>query len=351
MSHRIVVIGYPSDFGGADTELWHTIRLWRRAQWHVDLIPTWHADSRQRRRLDAIGARTLLVPGPERLHEVAGLRQSIVVSFCNGEFLKHAARLVELECSLVWVNCMTWAFPAETAHYETHGPFAGYVFQSEFQQSELAPVYERYGAKPEQFHLIRGAFDPDEFPFAPLAHRKGTPFVFGRIARDDLDKWSSNLWPIYGAVQYANKRARVMAWSDRLSEKCGRPPDWAEPLQANQEPAGQFLSSLHCLLPVNGGARENWPRAGLEAMAAGVPVVAQNDWGWREMIQHGVTGFLGADDCELAHFAALLAHDEELRLHVALQARRRLVEFLAEPNRLLASWDRLFSALSERACS
>ena len=28
-------------------------------------------------------------------------------------------------------------------------------------------------------------------------------------------------------------------------------------------------------------------------MAAGVPIVAQNDWGWREMIEHGVTGFLG----------------------------------------------------------
>ena len=53
---------------------------------------------------------------------------------------------------------------------------------------------------------------------------------------------------------------------------------------------------------VNGGARENWPRAGLEAMAAGVPIVAQNDWGWREMIEHGVTGFLGGDDCELADY-------------------------------------------------
>ncbi len=208
--HRIIVIGYPSDFGGADTELWHTVRLWRRAQWQVDLIPTWHADPKQRQRLDSIGARTIIVPGPDRLAEVPGLRQSIVISFCNGEFLKHAARFVELNCRTVWVNCMTWVFPAETEHYQIHGPFSGYVFQSEFQQAELAPVYEKHGAQREQFHLIRGAFDPHEFPFAPSVHRKGEPFVFGRIARDDLDKWSSNLWQIYGAVQYANS-----AWAKK----------------------------------------------------------------------------------------------------------------------------------------
>ena len=60
-------------------------------------------------------------------------------------------------------------------------------------------------------------------------------------------------------------------------------------------------------------------------MAGGVPIVAQREWGWCEMVEHGVTGFLGGDDCELAHFAAMLAHDEELRLHVAERARQRLV--------------------------
>ena len=45
-------------------------------------------------------------------------------------------------------------------------------------------------------------------------------------------------------------------------------------------------------------------------MAAGVAVVTQNDWGWREMIEHGVTGFLGGCDEELAHYTAMLAYDE-----------------------------------------
>src|SRR5690606_21151917 len=158
------------------------------------------------------------------------------------------------------------------------GPFAAYVFQSQFQQAELSPIYRQHGATDAQFHLVRGAFDTSEFPFAPASHRPDEPFVFGRIARDDQDKWSSNLWSIYSAVQYSRKQARLMAWSERLSAKCGAPPAWAETLAPNAIPAREFLGSLHCLLPINGGARENWPRAGLEAMALGVPVVAQKNW-------------------------------------------------------------------------
>ena len=71
------------------------------------------------------------------------------------------------------------------------------------------------------------------------------------------------------------------------------------------------------------------------------------------MIEHGVTGFLGGDDCELAHFAAMLAHDEELRLHIARQARQRLVTELASPETILPKWLDLLRGLesSERCVS
>lgn len=341
---RVFVIGYPSHFGGADTELWHTVRLWRQRGVAVTLIPTWQPDPSQTTRLDRIGAETQIA-SPNTLQDVHGLPEGIVVSFCNGEFLKCAAKLVELRCRTVWVNCMTWIFPAEIKHYEQCGPFSAYVFKSQFQRGQLAPTYMTHGAEAAQFHIIRGAFSVDEFPFAPAVHRPGEPFVFGRIARHDPDKWSSNLWRIYSAIQYTQKRARVMAWNHRLTDKCGDPPDWADALTANAEPAGDFLRSLHCLLPINGGARENWPRAGLEAMSSGVPIVTQRDWGWEEMIEHGVTGFLGRDDCELSHYAGLLAHDEELRLRIAVNARGRLVESLASPAAIWGGWQRLFESL------
>jgi Glycosyl transferases group 1 len=343
---RVFVIGFPGDLGGACTELWHTIKLWREFGVEVDLIPTWSASAHWRKQVEEIGCTTHDVK-PDELDTIAGLPGSVVVSFCNSEFLIHATRFRELGCPIVWVNCMTFLFDQEKKHYAEHGAFDAFVFQSEFQRQQLEPQLTPLGYSPELGHLIRGAFDLHEFEFAPRLHARGDVFVVGRMARPDTDKWSSNTWPIYSAIQYANKRALMLGMDDRTHEKLGASPVFADCLKPMAISVKQFLSTLHCLLPVNGGARENWPRAGLEAMAAGVPIVAQNDWGWREMIEHGVTGFLGSDDCELAHYTAMLAHDEDLRQRIIRAAHDRLVDELANPKVIWESWKRLFRSVGQ----
>jgi hypothetical protein len=343
---RVFVVGYPGELGGACTELWHTIRLWRRFGVEVDLIPTWSSNPAWRKRVDAIDCSTHVIR-PDSLDTVPSLPGSVVVSFCNSEFLQHAQRFRELGCRTVWVNCMTFLFDHEKQLYSEHGLFDAFVFQSEFQRRELEPLLEPFGYASAMGHLIRGAFDLDEFEFAPRPHPRGDVFVVGRMARPDTDKWSSNTWPIYSAIQYANKRALMLGMDDRTHAKLGAPPIFADCLKPMAISVQQFLATLHCLLPVNGGARENWPRAGLEAMAAGVPVVAQNEWGWREMIEHGVTGFLGSDDCELAHYTAMLAHDEDLRQRIINAARERLINELANPDVIWKAWKQLFRSVGQ----
>lgn len=68
----IFVLGYPGSMGGANTECWHTVKLWRQVGWDVHLIPTWGRDERWRGRLDAIGAVTHHVPAAD-LEKVPGL--------------------------------------------------------------------------------------------------------------------------------------------------------------------------------------------------------------------------------------------------------------------------------------
>lgn len=343
---RIYLIGYPGDLGGACTEAWHTIKLWRRFDVDVHLIPTWQCDSRWRRRANELGC-TTHEAAPQTLADVPGLAGAIVVSFCNAAFLDSAARLRELGCQLVWANCMTWLFDAERRFYRECGPFDAFLFQSEFQRDTLEPQLAEFGYLPELGHLIRGAFDASELEFSPRPHPRGDVFVVGRMARPDLDKWSSNTWSIYSAIQYASKRALMLGMDDRTHGKLGAPPIFADCLKPMAISVQQFLANLHCLLPINGGARENWPRAGLEAMAVGVPVVAQNQWGWREMIEHGVTGFLGGDDCELAHYTAMLAHDEDLRQRIIRAAYDRLTRELANPEVIWRSWQRLLQSLED----
>ena len=83
----IYVVGYPGYVGGADTELWHTLRLWRNAGFDVRIIPTWQAHPDWKTRLEGIGVPTYQIAGPANLASVSDLPGSTVVSFCNGDFL------------------------------------------------------------------------------------------------------------------------------------------------------------------------------------------------------------------------------------------------------------------------
>ncbi|MHC4718056.1 MAG: glycosyltransferase family 4 protein [Planctomycetota bacterium] len=357
---HIYQLGYPGAMGGANTEAWHTVRLWREAGWNVTMIPTWGADSHWEERLASIGVRTHHV-SVDRLETVPGLPGSIVVGMCNQHFCRtrepatggvtepvragqtwwNFGRLKAIGCRTVWVPCMTFIFGWETTAWMRFGLPDALMFQSEFQRARFAIALKQYGYRDEQGFVIRGAFCPDEFPFRPRQHAPGDPFVVGKLARPDPDKWSSNHWPIVARVPYANRRALCMGWTPQLEHKLGRLPEWAECLPPQEIPVAEFLARCHSMLAVNGGALENWPRVGLEAMAAGVPIVAPNAWGWQEMIEHDVNGYLCDTDAELSYWPAYLAHHEARRLELA-EAARAHVERLSSPAPILAGWERLF---------
>ncbi len=341
----VFVCGYPSGIGGANTELWHTVKLWRRFGLPVTLIPTWKADPAWQSRLEEIGCRTLQ-SNPDDLQNVPGLPGSIVVSMCNTKFLQAAEHFRALGCRIVWVGCMNWLFPAERLHYRRFGAFDRHVFQSRYQRDQLTPQLRRHGYDDRQGCVIRGAFDCGEFPFRPLEHQQGEILTIGRISRADGDKFSPRTWKIYDRVPHP-VRARVMGWGAGVSARLGPTPHWAECLPPGGETPQHFLATLHAMVPVNGRAVENWPRVALEAMAAGVPIVAEDRGGWPEMIRHGRTGFLGTTDDEIAYYTARLAYDEELRMEMTRSARAALEHELAEPETIFAAWRRLFDEMKD----
>lgn len=338
MNGPLWIIGCPSHLGGADTELWDTMQLWRSYNVPLRLTPTWTIPDEWRRKCQDIGVEIVSVPNPQELAKREDLEGATVISYCNGEFLKIAPMFAEKHCRVIWVNCMCWVFDAEREYYKTHGPFDTYIFQSNYQKSLMLPDLAQYGVKEEQTNVIHSPFELNSFPFGPRPHVAGTEFYVGRLSRPDPGKFSSNLWPIYTRVPYAQLHARVMGWDAEVEKKLGPPPPWAEVLPACAQSSQAFLSSLHAMVPINGGCKENWPRTGLEAMAAGVPIVTQNEWGWREMVQHGKTGFLCDNDADLAYYTALLAHDEALRLEMAQTAHDVLVTDLANRNVIGQKW-------------
>lgn len=141
---RIFLIGYPSNVGGACTEAWHTLRLWKEGGMDVHVIPTWGHDPVWEARLDGIGIPPHHVPHTE-IASYELLHESIAVGMCNEHFFTVVAALREHGCRLVWVNCMTWPFYAERVVYQKYGLFDAYVFQSEFQREILEEHLSTYG--------------------------------------------------------------------------------------------------------------------------------------------------------------------------------------------------------------
>jgi len=352
---HIFQLGYPGNMGGANTEAWHTVRLWREAGWDVTMIPTWGHDDYWENRLNSIGVSTVHV-SVEDLEKVPGLPGSIVVGMCNQHFCRtkakgqrwqNFARLKAMGCRTVWAPCMCFIFPHEQFTWSRYGVPDAMVFQSQFQRQRFELAIHNWGYSPEQGFTIRGAFWPDEFPFKPRRHAPGSGFTIGKLARPDADKWPKNLWEVIGGVPYERRQALAMGWNDTLEKKVGPPPDWATCLPPQDVSSTEFLSRCHCLLGINGGAQENWPRVGLEAMASGVPLITYDGWGWREMLQQQETGILCENDQEVQYWAAYLAHNESRRLEIA-EAARVEVERVSNPLLLTSAWERLFKFVESR---
>jgi len=342
---RIFVIGCPHDVGGAGPHCWHTARLWRKYGLEVVFVPVSPVETVWRDRLLSIGCEInyhIIGNDANHIRHVQGLPGGITIAFCNGGFLELAPQLRVLGCKTVWLGCMNWLHEAETRHYERWGPFDRYVFQSYYQQHALTGQLERYGYQKPRMARIPSPICVDEYEYNPIGHTTGESFCVGRISRPDTKKFTQNLWDLYGGIR-TNIRARVMGWDKEVEEYVGKPPLWAECLPKGAEPVADFMSKIHCMIQV-GRAKENRPRTCLEAMACGVPVVAPNDSGWKELIRHGHNGFLCNNPDEISYYACLLANDEPYRLEMAARARAEL-DNIANPDAIWACWQQLFEAL------
>lgn len=335
MSKRVVQAGFSGSVGGAGTEAFETARFFTSRGLEVHMVPTWESpDPVRRKEVEQLGVTVHCIKPPAVGDLLRELGCPPVISFCNPGFLTHYRRFKE-HSPTVWVNCMTSISGEERAAWKKHGLPSAFVFQSAFQQQILENRLDRHQYRPELGHLIHGAFCWDAWDYAPLAREPGTPFVVGRAARPDPAKWSSHIFDALDPVP--NVQAICLGADERVRRQVGR-RKYAEVLAPGAMPTRLFYNKLHAMICYNSTAKENWPRVGLEAMACGVPLVADGHWGWEEMIRHGETGFLAQRTSEFTEYLRLLEADEAIRLRIAQQARRSLKQDLACPDVIWRGW-------------
>lgn len=338
----VVFAGFPGSVGGAGTEAFETMRMFRSRGLDVHCFPTWAAPDPQRRsEVEAMGVTVHTLKPPQVAGLLRELNRPPVLAFCNKNAFSAYGQTRGVS-PFIWINCMTFLQAEERVAWKKHGVPEAFVFQSEYQRQTLENILKRYGYTDSLGHSIRGAFWWPDWEFSPLPHDVGKPFVVGRIARADPAKWSSTTFKCLDEVP--NIRALLMGVDQSVARNLER-RRYATVMRPGQIPARQFYSQVHAMICKNGSARENWPRVGLEAMALGIPVVADAQWGWKEMIRPGETGFLCKNVPEFAAAFEDMERDEALRLRIAQQARKSLETELANPDQIWRGWCELFRSI------
>lgn len=339
---EIWVVGMPSRGGGADTELDHQIDLWRMHGVEVHIVPL--SDLGGYLPSPASAAMKSCLDRGCRVHRYAPdiFAGKVVISFCNGPFLKALPEIVESgrpDC-VIWVNCMTWVFEDEKRAH-ANGWIDLHAYQSKYQRDLIVPQLERIGPVHElpyrAFYNVQNAQQAVRFNDRPPTGY----FGIGRISRNDPAKFAPDTWRIYDDVESPlPKRALILGYDSRIEERIGPPPAGMDCVTypVGEYPVEALLSEIHVMIHKTGGSRENWPRTLLEAYNAGVVPIFENDYGCREMIIDGVTGFLCDTSDEMSARASQLAHDEPLRKQMAEAGYRHLTETLAAAAECWDGW-------------
>jgi hypothetical protein len=332
------VAGFPSSYGGADTELDHLIDLLRARGVAVHLVPMFGADQAMTRSVLARGC---------TIHPFSDdvFRGRVVASFCNGHFLDRLPAIVECgrPALVVWFNCMTQAFEAERrAHRQ--GWIDCFGFLSNYQERQLRPELERL--RPVRKFPYRAYFNPGrvEFRYREWAGE----YRIGRISRDDGAKFAPDTWRIFDRVLVPpslRKKTYVLGYGPNAAARIGPAPpslDWRT-WAGNEIPATQFFRTVDTMIHKTGGSRESYCRVLVEAYAHGVVPIVERDYAFPELVEDGETGFMCSDSDEMSYRASWLAFHPEAHRRMA-EAGRRHLEVLMEDEACWAGWRDLLGA-------
>lgn len=338
--------------GGAETALVDLVvglPQHRHSVWHFSRSNGVAVDSTNLRRLHAAGAivkdvhwRTVVDPY-ERDRELSGFRPDVVIF-----------HWWQNEPWLPWVDSARdnthrpgFLCVLHTARVSVSAAYDAYVFLADLQRSGVPNL------APGPARLIPNAVDLARFSARSRASRlvDGGPFVIGVLSAlrpfkvphtlvADAARWAvpGSIWRVCGDGQLRGsleEEASLLAPAAAFT--------FAGHISRSDVP--RFLSGLDVLCHVvHPETLDCNPIAVLEALAAGVPVVAERRGGLPELIEHGVNGLLADDPEEVGHLLRKLAGDRALVRKLAAGARKSAARH--DRGRQLSAYAELIDSLA-----
>lgn len=166
----------------------------------------------------------------------------------------------------------------------------------------------------------------DILPFLHYKKKRGNKskknIVIGRLTNDNPQKYPKELLDILNEVgcQYE------IVGGEKYY---GPAKDLYTPLTIGSMSPIEFLDRWDIFV-YKSSIPETWGRAVVEAMAAGLPVVADNSGGIIENIIHGETGFLCSSDDEFIEYLKVLSESAKLRNKMGKAAREYVLSNFSE---------------------
>lgn len=318
MGKKIYFIGNPGIMGGVETELISLIELLISYKVEVHIVYGLQPKPKVEEYLKSIGV--IIEEYKKNL-----FKNEILVVFFSVVGLWWLPE-IERPKTIIYFNCCTGTMIADlNAHklglIDLHG------FHCEYQRNRLKPNFEQLGPVKE-FKNYVVYLNPKNplFGIDFQYNRVKDTFIAGRISRNFPNKWAQDTWKIFDDIKTPNKKQVLfLGYGSEVENKTGKPPKRIDcKIYDNLGiPVREYLKIVHCNIHKTGGSRENYPRVAIECFAAGVPFIAENNYGFLEQIIDKETGFLCNTSEEMSAAATELAFNEKYRKKIIYAAYDR----------------------------
>lgn len=168
--------------------------------------------------------------------------------------------------------------------------------------------------------------------------RRSETIIFGRGS--SMNKWPKSMIENFDKIQIENKEFHIVGavgqnnWLQRYIKKNNRNDIQVYPQLPYEEWINKLIDFDVFLYQLPLDTYSSIDGTMQQAMLQEKPIVYYGPDAPKELLEHGLSGFIATNESEIRIYAELLGKDEQLRNTMGAEARKRILKFFSYDNTL-----------------